>query len=144
VEDARLGIHLPVRTVLWLLPARPAPRFFITDATHRLRQGASLWRVGVAAVLYWCVPCDPSLLILVGLNAHGPSLRAEFVVQLDVFKNSFFGILTLILYQLVRVIILKVPPPTPSTEPLRHELTAQPCRSRSCSPSTTSCPASRN
>jgi len=33
---------------------------------------------------------------------------AEFVVQLDVFKNSFFGILTLILYQLVRVIILKI------------------------------------
>jgi hypothetical protein len=32
----------------------------------------------------------------------------EFVVQLDVFKNSFFGILTLILYQLVRILILKV------------------------------------
>lgn len=32
----------------------------------------------------------------------------EFVVQLDVFRNSFFGILTLILYQLVRVIILKI------------------------------------
>ncbi len=35
-------------------------RFFSTDATHRLRQGASLWRVGVAAVLCWCVPCDPA------------------------------------------------------------------------------------
>jgi K+ transporter len=42
--------------------------------------------------------------------------RAEFVVQLDVFRNSFFGILTLILYQLVRVIILKVPPPCRSIE----------------------------
>jgi len=32
----------------------------------------------------------------------------EFVVQLDVFRNSFFGILALCLYQLVRVIILKI------------------------------------
>jgi hypothetical protein len=32
----------------------------------------------------------------------------EFVVQLDVFKNSFVGIFVLCLYQVVRVIILKV------------------------------------